>query len=49
LPSGPGEARLTSQGHPRTAFRRALEHGNLLLAEATARDIGHVDQREALG
>jgi hypothetical protein len=39
---------VTSQGHPRTAFRRALERGNLLLAETTAREVGHVDLREAL-
>ena len=39
---------MTSQGHPRTAFRRALERGNLLLAETTAREVGHVDLREAL-
>jgi hypothetical protein len=38
----------TSQGHPRTVFKRALEHGNLLVAEATAREIGHVSLVEAL-
>jgi hypothetical protein len=47
--SGPRRgARTTSQGHPRTVFRRALERGNLLVAEATARDVGHIDLREAL-
>ena len=39
---------MTSQGHPRTVFRRALEHGNLLLAEATAREVGRLDLDEAL-
>ena len=38
----------TSQGHPRTIFRRALERGNLLVAEATAREIGQVSLVEAL-
>jgi hypothetical protein len=32
----------TSQGHPRTVFKRALQHENLLVAEATAREIGHI-------
>ena len=48
MPPGPERHRLTSQGHPRTVFRRALEHGNLLVAEATAREIGRIDLREAL-
>jgi hypothetical protein len=40
---GPAEgARLTSQGHPRTVFRRALQRGNLLVAELTAREVGHI-------
>jgi hypothetical protein len=29
-------------------FRRALERGNLLVAEATAREVGHVHLSEAL-
>jgi hypothetical protein len=29
-------------------FRRALDRGNLMVAEQTARDVGHVDLREAL-
>jgi hypothetical protein len=41
-------AASTSQGLPRTVFRRALERGNLLVAEATASEIGHVSLAEAL-
>jgi hypothetical protein len=39
---------MTSQGHPRTAFRRAIERGNLVVAEIEARDIGRLDLGEAL-
>jgi hypothetical protein len=42
-----GEA-STSQCHPRTVFRRALERGNLLVAEATAKEIGRLSLDEAL-
>ena len=46
---GPGTgAAATSQGHPRTVFRRALERGNLLVAEVTAREIGPLDLGESL-
>jgi hypothetical protein len=38
----------TSQGHARTVFRRALEHENLLVAEATAKEIGRISLAEAL-
>lgn len=38
----------TSQGHARTVFKRALEQDNLLVAEATVREIGHVTLAEAL-
>jgi hypothetical protein len=31
---------LTAQGHPRAIFRRAIERGNVLVAEATAREFG---------
>jgi hypothetical protein len=37
-------AASTSQGHPRTIFRRALEHDKLVLAEVTAREIGRVQR-----
>jgi len=46
--SAPGGGASTSQGHPRTIFRRALEHDNLVLAEVTAREIGRVTIAEAL-
>jgi hypothetical protein len=45
-PRGGGIA--TSQGHARTVFRRALERGNLLVAEATAKEIGRLSLDEAL-
>jgi len=38
----------TSQRHPRTIFRRALQRGNLVLAEVTAREIGRVTIAEVL-
>jgi hypothetical protein len=31
---------LTAQGHPRAIFKRAIERGNVVVAEATAREIG---------
>jgi hypothetical protein len=31
---------LTAQGHPRAIFKRAIERGNVVIAEATAREIG---------
>jgi hypothetical protein len=30
---------LTAQGHPRAIFKRAIERGNLLVAEVTAREL----------
>jgi hypothetical protein len=35
-------------GHARTVFRRALKHENLLVAEATAKEIGWISLGEAL-
>jgi hypothetical protein len=37
---------LTAQGHPRAVFTRAIERGNLLVAEPTAREMGkgHADE-----
>lgn len=39
---------MTAEGHPRAVFRRAIERGNLLIAETTARGIGKVSLLEAL-
>jgi hypothetical protein len=44
----PGQ-RSTSRDHPRTAFGRVLERGNLVAAELSAREVGNIDLREALG
>jgi hypothetical protein len=45
----PGEERqATSQGHPRAVFRRALERGNVVVAEVTARELGRLDLSESL-
>ena len=37
---GPTERAGTAQGHPRSIFKRAIERGNVVVAEATAREIG---------
>jgi len=39
---------VTAQGHPRAIFRRAIKHGNMLLAEGMARELGRVTLAEAL-
>ena len=39
---------MTSQGSPRSVFRRAVENGNLLVAEIVAREIGVIYLSEAL-
>jgi hypothetical protein len=39
---------MTAQGHPRAIFRRAIERGNLVVAEATARELGRISLDEAL-
>ena len=39
---------MTAQGHPRATFQRAIERGNLLVAETTLREIGRVSLVEAL-
>jgi hypothetical protein len=43
-PGGP----LTAQGHPRRICQTAIERGNIVLAEATAREIGRISLEEAL-
>jgi hypothetical protein len=39
---------VTAQGHPRTILRRAIEYGNLILAQGMARELGQVTLAEAL-
>jgi hypothetical protein len=46
-PAPERDARLR-QGHPRAIFQRAIERGNLLVAETTLREIGRVTLTEAL-
>src|SRR6185437_5105880 len=47
---GPRDKRSTwgDHGHARAAFRRALERGNLVVAEIEAREVGQLDLGEAL-
>jgi hypothetical protein len=40
---------MTAQGHPRSIFNRAVERGNFVVAEATARELGRLTLEEALG
>jgi hypothetical protein len=45
----PGWSRpLGDHGHARAALRRALERGNLVVAENEAREVGQLDLSEAL-
>jgi hypothetical protein len=39
---------LTAQGHPRATFHRAIERGNLLVAETTLRELGRPTLGELL-
>jgi len=39
---------LTAQGHPRAIFKRAIERGNVLIAEMAAREAGNLTLAEAL-
>jgi hypothetical protein len=39
---------LTAQGHPRAIFKRAIERGNLVVAEMAAREAGNLTLAEAL-
>ena len=39
---------MTAQGHPRAIFSRAIERGNLVVAEASAREVGNLTLEEAL-
>jgi hypothetical protein len=40
---------LTAQGHPRAIYKRAIERGNLVVAEMAAREAGNLTLSEALG
>jgi hypothetical protein len=37
---------MTAQGHPRVIFKRAIEHGNVTVAEMTARELGGITLAE---
>jgi hypothetical protein len=39
---------LTAQGHPRATFHRAIERGNLLVAETVLRELGRPTLAELL-
>jgi hypothetical protein len=39
---------VTAQGSPLSRFRRAVDHGNLFEAEASAREFGRLDLADAL-
>jgi hypothetical protein len=47
-PFGPGGGTSTSQGHPYSIFRRAIERKNLLIAEATAKELPPLNLTDAL-
>jgi hypothetical protein len=47
-PSGPTGRAVTAQGHPRRIFATAIERGNIVMAEATARELGRISLKEAL-
>jgi len=48
LPLGPGKAPSDRPRAPRTIFRRALQRGNLMVAETMVREIGVVSLSEPL-
>jgi hypothetical protein len=48
LPSGPSRRAVDRAGHPRAIFQRAIEHGNLVVAEDKARELGRLTVAEAL-
>jgi hypothetical protein len=39
---------MTAQGHPRAIFSRAIENGNLVVAEQVAREVANLTLEEAL-
>jgi hypothetical protein len=44
----PERSSTTAQGDPRTIFKRAIEKGSRVIAEATAKEIGELTVAEAL-
>jgi hypothetical protein len=46
--SGPTGRAVTAQGHPRRIFATAIERGNIVMAEAIARELGRISLEEAL-
>jgi hypothetical protein len=47
-PAPARRSELGEHGHPRMILRRALERGNRVVAEITARELGHIDLGEGL-
>ena len=47
-PSGSTGRAVTAQGHPRAIFSRAIENGNLVVAEQVAREVPNLTLEEAL-
>jgi len=47
-PSGPGEACKGNHETPTAIFRKAIERGNLVVAEVTALELGRLDLSDAL-
>ena len=39
---------MTAQGRPRWIFQTAIERGNIVMAEATARELGRITLDESL-
>jgi hypothetical protein len=48
LPLRPRRGATTLQGHPQAIFRRALNRGNLLVAEATVKELPWISLADAL-
>ena len=48
LPPGPREEAVGDHTNARVTFRRAIERGNLVVAEITARELGRLDLLDAL-
>jgi hypothetical protein len=48
LSSGPTGRSVDGAGASSSDFKRAIERGNLLVAEATARELGRLTLEEAL-